>query len=213
MKTQVGVRAVVSTTLPWTLETLALLDESHLCAWSDDAGVRREFARGFVEHLCAMPETEVIVLDGGTITGLESFCKAIEIGTGQRLMERRVEGRGGLIDALSTRGVRGDAKRRFIVWLDAHAMLASDAGMFGRLTDALTGTAAEAELVSEDMLLIQRVVFLGRASLDVYAEDPCGQFRTWYAEGRETPLWRVISGQNSPRVRSVRVEALLSGAA
>lgn len=212
MNAGIGMHVAARVGLPWTLETLALLDEQHLAAWSDDSDARREFSRGLVEHLCAIPDAEVLVLDGSNIFTLDAFCHALEIGTGLALADRSIDARGGVIDTLRSRGSRVVAKRRFILWLDAHAMLAADHLLFGRLADALIGTAAENEMVGEDLLLIQRVVFIGRASLDLYALDPRSQFQRWYAEGAETPLWRVVAGVERPRVRSARVESLLRAA-
>lgn len=219
MRSGTYTKAVTPIGLPWPLEVVALLDEQHLCAWSNCARVRREFERGLVEHVSAFKDAQVLVLDGKQITDMSGFCNAIERGLRSGRMgegvpagdaANGVEGgdEDGVLRVLRSREAMQPPKRRFVIWNDAHVLLSASPREFGRAADALIGTAAENELVGEDMLLLQRVVFIGRASLDVYAEDPRGQFLSWYSERNEKPLWSVVTGLGKPHVYSARIENL-----
>jgi hypothetical protein len=217
MQAGTGIRCRASVQMPWPLDVLALLDEQHLCVWSDQPGVRREFERGLVEHLCAIPEAEVLVLSGSEIRDQRQFSRAVGLGLGigrsGAELDGTIDGSRGVCAALRSRERVPAAKRRFIVWSDAHVMLNSAPLEFGRAVDALLGTAAENEMVGDDLLLLQRVVFVGRAALDVYSEDARGQFATWFSERGEMPLWSVVTGIKRPKVRSWRAERLIGDAA
>jgi len=122
-----------------------------------------------------------------------------------RPMAHTIDGDNGLIAHLRLRSpesaIRGDAdiiKRRYYVWRDADILLRFDAKLFGQAVDALCGVSAEAEYASEDRLLIHRAVFVGGPALDLYAEDPAGQFRSWLKDSSQQPLWKTISGLKSP---------------
>lgn len=214
MRTNAEVRVAPSVSLPWPLDVLTLLDEQHLSAWTDDAPSRREFERGLVEHLCVIPDAEVLVLSGTDIVDEASFCRAVALGLGfgrgLPSFDGTIDGPRGVCAGLRSREGVPAAKCRFIIWSDAHVMLALSPRSFGRAVDALLGTAAANEMVGDDLLLLQRVVFVGRAALDVYAEDRRGQFASWYSEGAERPLWSVLTGVPRPRVRSERVERLMT---
>lgn len=205
-----------SARLPWPLDVLALLDEHHLCAWSDRPELRSEFQRGLVEHCCAIPSAEVLVLSGADIRSLDSFCNAVltSLASGRASLDfdASIDGKRGVCAALRAREHIPAARQRFIIWVDAHVMLADAPADFGRAVDALLGTAAENEMVGDDLLLLQRVVFVGRAALDLYSEDPRGQFVRWFSERGEAPLWSVVTGLPRPRVRSARIESLLAHA-
>lgn len=208
-----------SVDLPWQVEALRLLDEQHLCVWSDDAGVRREVVDGLAAHVRQITDAAVGVIEGAGVHDVRTFAAALARALGAhpdrgdvddpdllfRLLRRSPEEAGG------APGNRPAVKRRVLLWSDAHELLARDPRLFGRLADTLIGSALESELMGEDLLLIQRVVFVGRAALDVYREDPSGQFRAWFSEDGETPLWRSVTGVTGPRVGSVRAETLLAG--
>ena len=212
MRGALAQKSISVATQPWQLEVGRLLNEQHLCAWSDNPRQRERFVSELSSTLSKFDDTYVCTLDGTRTLSLDAviteFEHALAVGHLGRTIDgvRGMGGAGGLVGALRRRphisGVGGapPIKRRFIIWTDAHLLLQSDPKLFGRIADALMGVAAEHEFCSDDVLLIQRAVFVGRAALDVYAEDPRGQFRSWYSEFGEAPLWRVVTGRDSPSV-------------
>jgi hypothetical protein len=126
-------------------------------------------------------------------------------------IRRSIEGAGGVIDGLRRRDERADGaaiKRRFIMWNDAHELLRADHVLFGQLADAIAGTSAELEYVTDDALLLQRAVFVGTPALDVYAEDPRGQFVRWHGEpGEEAARWRAVTWREGPSVGRFEIPA------
>lgn len=198
----IPVRKPVQVT-PWPVDVLQLLEEHHLCAWSTLPARRRKFGVDLAWHLAALAETQVCVLDGARITDLPSFCNQLERSIGFDRIERRIDTPMGVVGALRRRHTpRGEKpiKRRYYLWLDADVLLRRDHQLFGRLVDAIAGVAAEHEFANEDLLLLQRAVFVGGPSLDMYAEDPRGQFRSWWSDAGEDPLWRVVTGVAAPRL-------------
>lgn len=198
---------------PWQVRVAQLLEESHLEAWSGEALSRARFATGLIDFLRLMPDTRVCVLHGSHIQDLYSFCTQLEVGLGSSRIKRRIDAPGGVIDALRRRWTptgKRPIRRRYFVWKDADALLRHDHRLFGKLVDAITGVAAEAEYVSEDMLLLQRAVFVGGAALDVYAEDESGQFCRWLEEAKGAPFWEVMTGVKKPPVVRYRIEAAIS---
>jgi hypothetical protein len=194
--------------LPWQLEVAQVLDEHHVCAWSDDPRRRARFASDLAGLLGQLEGTQVCELDGARVRDLPGFCAELSRAAGVGPVEARIDSAAGVVGALRRRPVLdGPAplKRRYVIWTEAHVLLREDPALFGRLADAIAGVAAEEEFYGEDLLLLQRAVFVGRASLDVYAEDPRGQFRSWFSERGEPPLWKVITGLAAPSVRSWRI--------
>lgn len=188
------------------------LEETHLAAWSDRAESRAIFCGVLASSLARLPDSQVCVISGALVEDMYSFCTQLERQLGVGRVRRRVDGGGGVVDALRHRPrvVAGKPlKRRYILWDDAHVLLAKDPALFGVLVDALLGAAAESEFVSDDILLLQRIVFVGSPAMDLYAEDERSQFNRWLAEGQERPLWQVITGVKRPAVASARVEELL----
>lgn len=187
----------------WPLEVLQLLEEHHLCAWARSPDRRRKFGVDLAWHLSSIDDTQVCVLDGARITDLASFCNQLERAIGVARVERRIDTPNGVVGTLRRRITpKGQTpiKRRYYVWLDADTLLRRDHRLFGRLVDALAGVAAEHEFANEDLLLLQRTVFIGGPSLDMYAEDPRGQFRSWWSDDGEDPLWRVVTGVDAPKL-------------
>ncbi len=80
--------------------------------------------------------------------------------------------------------------------------------LFGRLADALAGVAAEAEYASDELLIIQRTIYVGGPLLDVYAENRHGQFRAWYTDGHGEPFWKVVTGLDAPPVLRYQIDLL-----
>lgn len=196
--------------VPWQLEVGQVLDEHHVCAFGPDARQRERFTIDLGTSLAKFADTVVCTIEGARVVDLRTLCAEFERALGVGHIARGLEVFGGVVDALRRRPSHGGVpaiKRRFIVWHDAHVLLASDAQLFGRAADAIMGVAAEHEFCSDDVLLIQRAVFVGRPALDVYAEDPSGQFTRWFAERGEEPLWQVVTGRSAPSVARWRIGA------
>jgi hypothetical protein len=178
-----------------------LLDEHHLVAWSHSPIDRAAFGGLFAEHLESLGDACVFQLQGAAITDIFSFCSQLEGALGTRRLRRNIEARGGVVETLRRAADSARAvKRHFYIWHDAHVLLNKDHKLFGRLVDAFAGVAAEAEYASEDLLMLHRAVFIGSPALDMYGEDGQGQFRSWHTEKGEVPLWRVVSGLESPPI-------------
>jgi hypothetical protein len=197
----------------WQVEAAQLLEEHHAVAWSHQTSERRRFTEGLAASLGRMSATQVCLLPGEAIRDIFSFCTFLERALGVDRVRRSIDARGGVVDSLrrvtERRGGVGGIRHRYIVWQDAHVLLRADHKLFGRLADALMGVSAEFEYSSEDLLVIQRVVFAGGPSLDMYAEDARGQFRRWYTERDEEPLWATITGVKAPPVLRYRVDQLM----
>lgn len=196
--------------VPWQLETGQLLEEHHLCAFSADPRQRERFTIDLGTSLAKFDHTEVCTIDGTLVHDLDSLAAALERCLGVGRIERAIDGEHGIVAALRLRPAAigfPATKRRFIIWHEAHVLLHADPRLFGRAADALMGVAAEHEFSSDDVLLIQRSVFVGRPALDLYAEDDASQFNRWFAERGEPPLWRVLTGRKAPRVARWRIGA------
>ncbi|MBL8757262.1 MAG: hypothetical protein JNK35_02390 [Phycisphaerae bacterium] len=199
----------------WLARAAQALEDTHLACWSANLGLRERFGLEMAWYLQRMPQTQTCVLSGGLIHDLEGFCRALDRALpASTPVARTIDGPGGVIDRLRRRPrerpILGDAdiiKHRYYVWRDADMLLRADPDLFGRLADAITGVAAEAEFASEDRLLIHRCVFVGGPSLDAYARDPAGQFQSWFSEHGEEPFWSALSGLPRPNVRALPIEA------
>ncbi len=196
----------------WQAEVTALLDDSHLVAWSELPQRRMQFAVSLGQFLGGLRDTEVCVFYGRFINDLESFCYQLERCLPGPSLERRIEGPCGIASLLrqrcSFRG-RPETKYRYYLWHDADHLLRADHRLFSRIVDALTGVAAEQEFVCDDLLLLHRVVYVGGSILDVYADDPAAQFRSWLVDstGAE-PFWKVVTGLDNPSFQRFRIDSL-----
>lgn len=198
-------------TTDWQADVTQLLDEHHLAAWSDQPQRRTQFAVSLAQFLGSQRDTEVCVFYGKHITDLDSFCHQLERCLPGPTLERRLHGPRGVVSLLRARdGVRGRPapKYRYYIWHDADVLLRADPRLFGQIADTIAGVAAESEYVSDDLLLIHRCVYVGGSILDVYAEDPRGQFHAWHDDGHEEPFWRVVTGIERPPVLRYRIDAL-----
>lgn len=188
----------------WTTDSCHALEEHHLAAWTRNMATAERYALHLGRFLRGISDTEAWMLAGAVIRDLGGFCNQLERALPRGMKVRHtVDGRGGVVERLRERYDEPDgvaAKRRYYLWREADVLLRHDAALFGELVDALTGVAAEAEYAGEDMLLIHRAVFIGGPALDLYHEDPRGQFRRWLADSPGQPLWRVISGLRRPPV-------------
>lgn len=188
---------------PWQLALSQVLEEHHVCAYSDSLTARTSFTVDLVLQLALMDNSQVCVVDGSLTHDVPSFGRELGAALGVESGRHALDTVADIVWAMRRRFPRADqptVKRRFIVWTEAHDLLRRDASAFSQIADAIMGVAAESEFTSEDLLLLQRVVFVGRTSLDLYGEEATGQFREWIQEGDERPLWSVVSGQEAPRV-------------
>ncbi len=195
----------------WQPDVVQLLDEQHLVAASDHASRRLQFAASLTQFLGSQKETEVCTLYGRYISDLEGFCHQLERGLPGPTLARRVDGPGGVTSLLRYRVSmpgRRAAKFRYFIWNDADVLLSADPQLFGRLVDAMAGVAAEAEYVSDDLLLIQRSVFVGSGRLLEYFENEAGQFRSWWSDGCGEPFWQVVTGLEAPRCTTCAIDLL-----
>jgi hypothetical protein len=164
------------------------------------------------QFLGSQRETDVVTLYGRYINDLESFCHQLERAIPVDRLERRLDGTDSVTEALRSRQTirgRSVARSRYIVWNDADTLLRADRDLFSKLVDAMLGVCAEAEYASEDLLLIQRCVFVGGPALADYAEDATAQFRTWLPDGLGDPFWSLVTGVQAPDVQSMHIDALM----
>lgn len=197
--------------MAWQGEVLQLMDEHHLVAWSEDDARRLRFATQFGRFLQAQRDTEVCVLMGREIRDVESFCYQLERTLPGGPIERRVDGPRGITSMLRARADlpgRAPTKFRYYLWHDADILLKHNPSLFGRLIDAMAGVAAECEYVTDDVLLIQRSIYVGGGLLDRYADNPRGQFRSWFDDGKGEAFWRVVTGVEAPSTIRYQLDLL-----
>jgi hypothetical protein len=195
----------------WQPDVVQMLDESHLVACSASARYRTYFAVLLSQFLQGLRDTEVCTLYGRFITDLESFCYQLERAIPGPALERRIDGPSGVTALLRSRETfrgRAASKYRFYVWHDANVLLESDERLFGRLVDAMAGVAAEAEYVSDDLLLIHRAVFVGATTLEDYSRKDRGQFQSWALDAFGDPFWQVVTGIEAPPVSRFLIDTL-----
>jgi hypothetical protein len=198
----------------WQADVTQLLDEHHLVAWSDVAQRRMQFAVSLGRFLGSLRDTEVCVFYGRFITDLDSFCYQLERNVPGPILDRRIDGPSGIANLLRARASfrgRPETKHRYYIWHDADVMFRSNTKLFSQITDAMSGVAAEAEYASDDLLLIHRSVYVGGSILDVYAEDPRGQFQSWLADEDHPdhePFWRLVTGIERPPFMRYRIDGL-----
>lgn len=196
----------------WQPEVVQLLDEHHLVATSAVPRRRMHFAVSLGQFLQGLRDAEVCTLYGRFITDLDSYCYQLERAVAGPPIERRIDGPRGVTALLRCREVfrgRPASKFRFYVWHDADVLMQADEGLFGRIVDAMAGVAAEAEYVSDDLLLIHRTVFVGGPVLDRYAQRDDGQFRVWLPDAEnDEPFWQLVTGIERPPVMTYSIESL-----
>lgn len=197
----------------WQADVAQRLEEHHLVAFSDSPRRRAHFAVSLSQFLQGLRDTEVVVLYGQCITGLDALCYQLERAIPGPGLDRRIDGPRGVTALLRSRQVfygRPPSKFRYYVWHDADTLLARDETLFAQVVDAIAGVAAEAEYVSDDLLMIHRAVFVGSSALARYAGRPDGQFRCWLPDpaGSE-PFWQIVTGLERPPVQCCRIETLM----
>jgi hypothetical protein len=195
----------------WQADVTALLDEHHLAAWSDLPQRRTQFAVSLGQFLGSQRDTEVCVFYGKFITDLESFCYQLERAVPGPSLERAIEGETGIVSLLRARASikgRPETKYRFYIWHDADVLLRHNKALFGQIVDAMAGVAAEAEYVSDDLLLIHRSVLVGSSLLEIYSEDANAQFNAWLRDGNGEPYWQMVTGLARPSFMRYKIDAL-----
>ncbi len=196
----------------WQADVVQLLDENHLVAWSDMPQRRMQFAVSLGRFLGSLRDTEVCVFYGRFINDLDSFCYQLERNVPGPMLDRRIDGSTGIASLLRARASfrgRPETKHRYYIWHDADVLLRTNHRLFGQIVDAMAGVAAEAEYVSDDLLLLHRSIFVGGSILDVYAEDARGQFNSWLVDDPEQePFWRVVTGVEAPAFLRYRIDML-----
>ena len=195
----------------WQPEVTQLLDEHHLVAWSTNTRKRLHFAASMSQFLGGIRDAEVCSFYGRFITDLESFCCQAEQAIVGPALERKIDGPGGVASLLRYRQefrARPVSKYRYYIWHDADVLLRQDRKLFGRIVETLAGVAAEAEYASDDVLLLHRTIFVGGPALDLYAEDPRGQFQHWSIDEHPEPFWQVVTGIEKPPMLRYQVDQL-----
>ncbi|MCG3123105.1 MAG: hypothetical protein GIKADHBN_01514 [Phycisphaerales bacterium] len=196
----------------WHADVTQLLDEHHLVAVSHFPRRKLHFASSLGRFLSSLRDVEVCNLYGRYIDDLDSFCDQLEHALPGPTLDRRIDGPSGVTALLRHRHeLRGKvaSKYRYYIWHDADHLLERDRKLFGRLVDAFAGVAAEAEYCDDDLLLIHRAVFVGGPLLDLYAEDPRGQFQQWAMdEGHDEAFWEVVTGIEKPPVLKYSIDML-----
>lgn len=182
-----------------------LLDEHHVAVLADDPRLRRHFTRVMIEHLRALPETDVVSIDGTRLVDLPSIAGELT-----RLADRpagHVERMtiDDVIDLL--RDWPGTPHHRYFFWRDADVLLDADVDLFAELVNALFAVAAEREHLNAEPLILQRAILVGNAKLGAYAEDENGQFFRWREdEDSSSPFWEILSCVERPPVITYRLD-------
>ncbi len=198
-------------TTGWQADVLQTLDERHLVAWSGSARARTDFAAGLSQFLATQPGLALCVLQGRAITTLDALCHQLERQIPGAPLDRRLGGSRGLTALLRQHDPlpgKPAPRQRVILWNDADILLRADEELFGRVVDAISGTAAEMEYASDDHLLVQRGVYVGGPTLAEYAADARGQFQRWHATGDDEAFWTVVSGLERPPMARMPIEQI-----
>lgn len=203
----------------WPADTQALLNEAHLAAWASGASSATRFTAGLQQFLALQPDTEVWLLPGGAIGDVSTLAAHLAAFVPVDEIAPRIDGPAGITDALRSRWPShfGTVSRfRYVIVHDADRFIDRDETLFGDFADALMGVAAEAEYVSDELLLIQRAVFVGGSRLHHAAQEPRGPLRAWRrdrsgAGGGASPFWAAVTSLEEPPVLAHPVEKLLQG--
>ncbi|MHC4946736.1 MAG: hypothetical protein ACYTG1_00530 [Planctomycetota bacterium] len=181
-----------------------LLDDHHLAVLADDPWTRAAFESELAASLATLTDTEVVRIDGGRAADLAGFLDELAGGLGT---DRATAGPEGVaaVAGLLRRAAEGP-KRRYLVWSDADVMLEADVALFGRLANLLFAVAAEAEHLSPDVLVLQRVIFTGGAKLGAFAEFTGGPFCRWLDDADPPAGPAVAACVDRPAVLAYRLE-------
>ena len=163
--------------------------------------MRRNFVEQLHEQLESLEDTEILEIDGTSISEIDRF--GVALAKGLDLVEAPKD-----VNGVRTvlREYPHEPKHLFFIWRDADVLLEADVDLFGRLVNAFIGSAAERELITLDVLVLQRIVFLGGDKLGAYAEDPEGALATWLVDGDDDPFDEVKKCLSHPPVITYRLE-------
>ena len=198
----------------WQAEALSWTEQAHLVAWSPSVARRIAFATEMGQFIQAQEQMEVLPLYGRCIDGVEAFCQELERCIPGSPLARRVDGPRGIVNLLRSRDAthRGlPARHRYFIWHDADVLLRRDPRLFGALLDAMMGVAAEAEYVSDDLLLLSRVILVGGPRLADYAAGGASQLQGWLPGVHGEPFWRLVTGLERPPVRVAPIDEIAAG--
>ncbi|MEM0983429.1 MAG: hypothetical protein AAGI17_05725 [Planctomycetota bacterium] len=200
----------------WEPDAVSLLDDAHLVADHFDSTQRNRFVGRLQTFLAGQRDSVVYPLFGQFISTLDDFCHQLERVAPVDRLDRRIDGLHGVTNALRQRD-RGQrrslARSRYFIWSDADHCLRNDPGLFADIVDAMAGVAAEAEFASEDLLMIQRTVFIGGPALAEAAQDPRGPLSCWREDRAGKPFWQVLTGLQTPPIRRASIADIVEGRA
>lgn len=199
----------------WEPEVVRLTDDAHVLAIAQHERDRIGFGSRLGAFLSRIPHTEVHHIYGQMARDLDSFCHQLERSMPASTIGRRITGPGSIAWALRQRNEmlgQVPARFRFHVWHDADALFAADPVLFAELIDTLAGVAAEAEYVSDEPLLLQRLVVVGSPALEPVFDDDLGPFQSWLRDGFPDPFWRVVTGVERPDFVLLSIDTLANAA-
>ncbi|MCA9278149.1 MAG: hypothetical protein H6815_05080 [Phycisphaeraceae bacterium] len=197
--------------LSWEPEVVRLTDDAHVLAISQHERDRIGFASRLAGFLSRIPHTEVHHIYGQMARDLDSFCHQLERSLPATSISRRITGPGSIAWALRQRNEtlgQLPARHRFHIWHDADALYQANPQLFAELVDTITGVSAEAEFVSDEPLLLQRLVVVGSPLLEPVFDNDAGPFHSWLDDEFPEPFWRVVTGVDRPDFVLLSIEAL-----
>jgi len=181
-----------------------LLDEHHLAVVGGTADIRRRWLAGLGSRIECLEGTRIVPLDTGNDPSLANLLNQFQ----QALPEIRLRSRdvNGLLR--SFRRLSIPARRVFLFWENADGMLEDDVKLFGEVAEALLSCAVQHEFLSDDRLIIDRVIFTGDEKLGAYAEEFGGQFRSWRdaSAAVDGSMIEIRSVTHRPRVLLFRLD-------
>jgi len=210
MSIHFGSSRFVFAPITWEPEVLSKLDTHHIVGWSPNSATRTRFGARMKQFLDAQPGSEVLVLHGRGIHGLEDFCSQLERLIPTEQLARSVDGASGIASILRHVGgaLGAPLRQRFFLWHDADVLMRQDPRLFDQLVEVIAGVSAELEFGRESGLL-QRCMYLGGRSLAEYARDPKSRFHRWEEDGPGVPFWSLVSGEDQPSTALCSIDTLM----
>ena len=200
--------------ISWQPEALARLEDRHLVAWGDDQASRTRFAAHFQHYLSSLPDTQVCVLHGRSISTIEDLCSQLECLVPVDRLSRSVDGPWGISSLLRKRNSvpgRRSERMRVFVWHDADLLVRRDRELFQAFAEVMAGVSAELEYADDGAVLVQRCVYVGSSAIEREARRVDSRLNSWGSSvGGEIPFWELVSGQASPRTTLCAVDRLLA---
>jgi hypothetical protein len=190
-----------------TAETIVRgLDDSHLVVWGHEAKQQQHASDLARELLSSVPEAQVVEFDGASMTDLRTARAQIDRALPDpdgRALGPSFDGPTGVWARLREMppAMSGHhVKRRYYLWHDADTLLTTNPSTFSVIVETLAGVAAEAEFVSDDLLLIHRVLLIGGPELAACWHDVMGPLRAW----RTGSPWSVMTKTDAPKFGMLR---------